>query len=70
MVSGRETLKVLYRAGFTYASRDGSHESVRHPVTRRKATVPDHGGEDLPTGTLRKILRDAGLTVEEFVALL
>ena len=70
MVSGRETLMALYRAGFTYASRDGSHVTVRHSVSKRKATVPDHGGEDMPTGTLRHILRDTCLSVEEFIALL
>jgi predicted RNA binding protein YcfA (HicA-like mRNA interferase family) len=36
----------------------------------RNVTIPIHAGRDIKTGTLRAIVRQAGLTVEEFVALL
>jgi predicted RNA binding protein YcfA (HicA-like mRNA interferase family) len=48
----------------------GSHVALRHPETGRTATIPDHGAHDLPVGTLRDIIRDAGLSVEEFRRLL
>jgi len=41
-----------------------------HPSRRRRVTVTVHGTEDLPPGTLHSILRQAGLTVEEFRRLL
>jgi predicted RNA binding protein YcfA (HicA-like mRNA interferase family) len=41
-----------------------------HPATKRRVSVPAHGGRDLKPGTLRGVIRDAGLTVEEFVRLL
>ena len=48
----------------------GSHIAVVHPDTERSVTVAVHGAQDLPLGTLRAIIRDAGLTVEEFTHLL
>jgi predicted RNA binding protein YcfA (HicA-like mRNA interferase family) len=44
--------------------------TLKHPDTGRHVTVPSHGGKDLRTGTLRGIIADAGLTVDEFRALL
>jgi predicted RNA binding protein YcfA (HicA-like mRNA interferase family) len=49
----------------------GSHHLLVHPEDpRRIVTVPVHGARDLKSGTLRAIIRQAGLTVEEFRALL
>jgi predicted RNA binding protein YcfA (HicA-like mRNA interferase family) len=45
----------------------GSHHILAHPDDPRRAvTVPFHGSKDLKAGTLRSIIRQAGLTVEEF----
>ena len=46
----------------------GSHEVWYNPETHRRVTVPHHPG-DLPMGTLRAIIREAGLTVDEFLSL-
>jgi predicted RNA binding protein YcfA (HicA-like mRNA interferase family) len=49
----------------------GSHHVMRHdgpPV--RGVSVPVHGNESLPRGTLLGIVEQAGLTIEEFIALL
>ena len=35
-----------------------------------KVSVPVHGSQDLPPGTVRSIIKQAGLTAEEFIALL
>jgi predicted RNA binding protein YcfA (HicA-like mRNA interferase family) len=44
----------------------GSHLRLRHPAsTRQPLTVPDHA--DLKTGLLRALIRDAGMSVEEFL---
>lgn len=44
----------------------GSHEVWRHPQTAHKVTVPHHS-RDMAEGTLRAILREAGISVEEFL---
>ncbi len=48
----------------------GSHVTMVQPETDRQVVVPDRGGRDLKPGTLRHIIRDAGLTVHEFTTLL
>ena len=44
----------------------GSHEIWRNPKTTRKVTVPHHPG-DMPEGTLRAVLREAGIDPEAFL---
>ena len=70
VVTARETIRALERAGFVVSRTSGSHCRLIHardPV--RKVTVPVHGG-DIKRGTLRGIIAQAGLTVAEFVELL
>jgi predicted RNA binding protein YcfA (HicA-like mRNA interferase family) len=55
--------------GIVVGRINGSHHIMRHPDGRR-TTVPVHAGRDIRPGTLRNILRDAGLTVDEFRQLL
>jgi predicted RNA binding protein YcfA (HicA-like mRNA interferase family) len=50
--------------------QSGSHATLIDADAGRSATVPIHGARDVPRGTLRRIIRDAGLTVEEFRQLL
>lgn len=64
-----EVLAALGKAGFSTLRQRGSHVRLRHP-DGRVVTVPQHGPHDLGRGLLRKILRDAELTVEEFQRLL
>ncbi|WP_261558271.1 type II toxin-antitoxin system HicA family toxin [Frankia tisae] len=47
----------------------GSHHMMRN-TEGRFTVVPVHPGRDLPVGTLRRIIRDTGLSIEEFVAML
>ena len=60
----REVLLRLESAGFTVRRQSGSHKVLRHP-DGRQTYVPMHPG-DVPSGTFRSILRQAGLTEEEF----
>ena len=70
VVLGRVVIAALRRAGFEVDRQEGSHVVMVHEDSGRIAVVPMHGGRDLPAGTVRKILRQASLTVEEFVQLL
>lgn len=70
VVSADQTIRALKRAGFLLDHQTGSHVTLRRPETNRRAVVPRHGSRDLRAGTLRAILRDAGLTVDEFRRLL
>ena len=62
--SAREVLARLIRAGFVEVRQSGSHKVVRHP-DGRQTYVAMHPGT-LPTGTFRKILKQAGLSEEQF----
>jgi predicted RNA binding protein YcfA (HicA-like mRNA interferase family) len=70
-VTGAEVVRALERAGFEQLRQTGSHVIMRHPTERtRRAAVPVHRGKTLPRGTLQAILRGAGLTIDELIALL
>lgn len=63
-------IKKLRKAGFAFDRQaKGSHEIWYNPVSRRRTTVPNHPGADIAKGTLRAIIEQAGLTVEEFMDL-
>jgi predicted RNA binding protein YcfA (HicA-like mRNA interferase family) len=64
-ISGKELLRFLQREGFTVVRVRGSH----HVLTRDETdtVVPVHGNRTLALGTLRKILRDIDMTLDEFV---
>lgn len=70
MVSGRQVVKVLESIGYRVVRQRGSHIRLRDESDPEHlpVTVPAH--KVVKPGLLRKIIRDAGLTVEEFVALL
>jgi predicted RNA binding protein YcfA (HicA-like mRNA interferase family) len=64
-------LRALERAGFFVARTRGSHRIMAHrDDSSRYAIVPVHGNKDLKPGTLRNILKQAGLTINEFLELL
>jgi len=65
--SYREVVRRLRIFGFRFdRSGPGSHEIWRHAQTRRKVTIPHHPG-DVAEGTLRAILREAGIDVRSFL---
>lgn len=68
-VNGRNCIKALERAGFHMTRQSGSHVIMRRDDPKARVTVPNHR-KDLRPGTLRSIIRDSGLTVEEFVSYL
>jgi predicted RNA binding protein YcfA (HicA-like mRNA interferase family) len=66
---GDRIVRALERSGFKVARVTGSHHIMRHP-DGRGTTVPVHPGRDVAKGTLRGILADAGMTVQQFEQLL
>lgn len=60
-------IRKLRRAGFVFDRHaKGSHEIWYNPHTHRITVVPNHPGKDIPKGTLRAIIRQAGMSIEEF----
>ena len=65
----KEVLRCLHKAGYVKWRQSGSHMVLYHALDNKTVTVPIHFGKDVPKGTLRAIIREAGLTVEEFMRL-
>ena len=67
----REALKKAASRGFVLVRISGSHHRLQHPTDpARTTTVPIHAANTLKRGTLRNIIKQAGLTVDEFLDLL
>ena len=63
----REVAQKLRACGYVFdRPGPGSHEVWRHPETGRKVTIPHHPG-DMPEGTLRAVLREAGIDTQTFL---
>lgn len=63
----RDIARRLRSLGFSFLRRAaGSHEIWHNPHTNRYTTVPHHSG-DMPEGTLRAILKQADITIAEFL---
>ena len=68
-LSGREVVKILVRIGYQKDRQKGSHIILRqNSFPYRRIVVPDH--KEIAKGTLRKIIKQVGLTTEEFKNLL
>ncbi len=67
-ISGRECVKALECAGFYVRRQEGSHIILRRDDPFAQIVVPDH--KELDRGTLRAIIRQAGLSTEQFMQLL
>ena len=65
VVSGEECVKALGKAGFYFKRQEGSHITLRRDEPFAQLVVPNH--RELDRGTLRAIVRQAGLSVDEFI---
>lgn len=65
VISGSDCVKALEKFGFYLKRREGSHIILRRDAPFAQVVVPAH--KELDRGTLRAIIRQAGLTVDEFV---
>jgi predicted RNA binding protein YcfA (HicA-like mRNA interferase family) len=65
VLSGKELCKALQKIGYEIDHQTGSHLILRNKFPPfRRLTVPNH--KEIAKGTLRGIIREAGLTIQEF----
>jgi predicted RNA binding protein YcfA (HicA-like mRNA interferase family) len=66
-ISGKEAAKAFERAGWISMGQVGSHLVMVKPGVRVNLSIPQH--KELSVGTLRALIRNAGMTVDEFLRL-
>lgn len=67
-ISGKEAVRAFQASGWQVRGQVGSHVMMTKAGERANLSVPRH--KELSTGTLRKLIRAAGLTVDKFLELL
>jgi predicted RNA binding protein YcfA (HicA-like mRNA interferase family) len=67
-ISGKEVVKAFQKVGWTPIGQVGSHLVMVKSGIRVNLSIPQH--KELSVGTLRSLIRNAGLTVDEFLVLL
>ncbi|VVB92374.1 HicA toxin of bacterial toxin-antitoxin [uncultured archaeon] len=69
VISGKEAVKAFSKKGYEVDHQTGSHIILRQrEYPHRRLTVPNH--KEIAKGTLRGLIKQAGLTVEEYIELL
>lgn len=70
-VTGKEVERALLKVGWYLHHSKGAHFYYKHPnFSGKRVTIPMHSGETLAPKTLKSILEQAGLSVEDFIKLL
>jgi predicted RNA binding protein YcfA (HicA-like mRNA interferase family) len=69
-LAARKIIRALKRAGFVEDRQKGSHLVLIHKGTKARTVVPVHPGRTIKEPLLRAIVRDANLSVDEFIKLL
>jgi predicted RNA binding protein YcfA (HicA-like mRNA interferase family) len=69
-VTARALVRALERDGWQQTRQAGSHLQMTHPNKPGRVTIPLHQGQTLKVKLLASVLKQAGLTVDEFIALL
>jgi len=67
-ISGKDAVKAFQRVGWQKIGQVGSHAVMVKAGLRVNLSIPQH--KELSIGTLRALIRNAGLTVDEFIELL
>jgi predicted RNA binding protein YcfA (HicA-like mRNA interferase family) len=67
-VTARELVRFLKSQGFAEQRQSGSHLTLTHAGRRISVTVPVHTGVDIGRGLAVRILRDAGFSVDDYIA--
>jgi len=68
LLSGKKIVKAFEKAGFYRVSQKGSHIKLHNDTRQITLIIPDY--KEVDRWTLRGIIRDAELTIEEFIRLL
>lgn len=58
-----ELLRILRRDGWVEISQRGSHVKFKHPQKLKMIVVPSHGSKEIASGTLQRIIKDSGITL-------
>ena len=66
VVTAKELIKALKRSGFNEFRQKGSHLTLIRDSDGKQVTIPVHSGKTIGKGLLSKILKEVGLTIEEF----
>jgi predicted RNA binding protein YcfA (HicA-like mRNA interferase family) len=69
-LTARKVVRALKRAGFVEDRQRGSHLMMFHPESKARTVVPVHPGHSIKEPLLRGIIRDANLSVDQFIELL
>ncbi len=67
VVTARDVVRVAEKLGFVFDRQKGSHAVYLREPDKRRPFIPMHKGRDLKPGTLRGLIDDMGLSVDEFV---
>ncbi|MFZ0963614.1 MAG: type II toxin-antitoxin system HicA family toxin [Terriglobia bacterium] len=70
VVSGKEVAHVAERLGFEFRRQSGSHAIYVRPTDHARVVIPMHSGVAIKRKTLRSIVEDLRVTVEEFTRLI
>ncbi|HOY63248.1 MAG TPA: type II toxin-antitoxin system HicA family toxin [bacterium] len=68
-ITGKKAIRAFQKNGWNIKSQKGSHAKLEKPGVNHFLIVPVHA-TTIPKGTLSSIIKDAGLTIEEFIDLL
>ncbi len=66
VMSAKEVMRKLRRGGFSFTHAKGSHQFLHNVITNCTTSVPLHGGNDIGRNLLRKIIKQTGMSLEEF----
>ncbi|MGE3278366.1 MAG: type II toxin-antitoxin system HicA family toxin [Candidatus Altimarinota bacterium] len=70
IISGKNLLKVLKKAGYIEVRKKGSHVFVEQKSSERSTVIPVHANEDLGKGILKRILNDLEISVDELIEMI
>lgn len=66
LYSSKEIIKILLRQGFVFVSQKGSHKKYRKIGRKTLTVIIPAERKEIPFGTFRSILRQSGLTEDDF----
>lgn len=69
VIKGQKLIKILLKQGFVLNRINGSHHILIHKEKRLTVSIPVHKGKTLGKGITLAVIKDAGLTIEEFLKL-
>jgi predicted RNA binding protein YcfA (HicA-like mRNA interferase family) len=69
-IRAREVVRIAQSIGFVFDRQRGSHAVYYRASDGCRVVIPMHGSKDLKPGTLRAIINDMGVTIDDFIAML